>query len=208
MVTPTPCWPRWLVTVQRNLLFVCLFCPCPLNKPRTGFLDFFKIKFHVQVIESQSRVLMTTNKSLCIPQFPLGKIKELFAPGVIDTNALLVLANVIYFKASWEHKFEEQKTVQRDFKLNQVHLHSVNLDVLFPRYGEHCSKPNAEAQCPGLSCPASKVWVCWELTLPLRLGRGGRRAFHIKHNLYWKTCKTRSLQQLRVLLWWLAKRKR
>ncbi|KAM6373433.1 leukocyte elastase inhibitor-like [Alca torda] len=48
-----------------------------------------------------------------------GKIKELFAPGVIDTRALLVLVNVIYFKASWEYKFEEQKTVQRDFKLNQ-----------------------------------------------------------------------------------------
>ncbi|XP_032539610.1 serpin B12-like [Chiroxiphia lanceolata] len=48
-----------------------------------------------------------------------GKIKELFAPGVIDGHALLVLVNVIYFKASWEHKFEEQKTVQRDFKLNQ-----------------------------------------------------------------------------------------
>ncbi|KFP63411.1 Serpin B11 [Cariama cristata] len=48
-----------------------------------------------------------------------GKIKELFAPGMIDTHALLVLVNVIYFKASWEHKFEEQKTVQRDFKLNQ-----------------------------------------------------------------------------------------
>ncbi|XP_032847896.2 leukocyte elastase inhibitor isoform X3 [Tyto alba] len=48
-----------------------------------------------------------------------GKIKELFAPGVINAHALLVLVNVIYFKASWEHKFEEQKTVQRDFKLNQ-----------------------------------------------------------------------------------------
>ncbi|XP_066042949.1 serpin B12 isoform X3 [Chamaea fasciata] len=48
-----------------------------------------------------------------------GKIKELFAPGMIDVNALLVLVNVIYFKASWEHKFEEEKTVQRDFKLNQ-----------------------------------------------------------------------------------------
>uniref|UniRef100_A0A8C3LDD1 Serpin family B member 11 (gene/pseudogene) n=1 Tax=Chrysolophus pictus TaxID=9089 RepID=A0A8C3LDD1_CHRPC len=48
-----------------------------------------------------------------------GKIKELFAPGVIDSHAVLVLVNVIYFKASWEHKFEEKNTVQRDFKLNQ-----------------------------------------------------------------------------------------
>uniref|UniRef100_A0A8C2TZ68 Ovalbumin n=1 Tax=Coturnix japonica TaxID=93934 RepID=A0A8C2TZ68_COTJA len=50
-----------------------------------------------------------------------GKIKELFARGVINTDAILVLANAIYFKASWEHKFEEKNTVQRDFKLHQVH---------------------------------------------------------------------------------------
>ncbi|XP_009676348.1 serpin B12 [Struthio camelus] len=48
-----------------------------------------------------------------------GKIKELFAPGVIDSRAVLVLVNVIYFKASWEHKFEEKNTVERDFRLNQ-----------------------------------------------------------------------------------------
>uniref|UniRef100_A0A8C2U0E5 Serpin family B member 11 n=1 Tax=Coturnix japonica TaxID=93934 RepID=A0A8C2U0E5_COTJA len=48
-----------------------------------------------------------------------GKIKELFARGVINTDAILVLANAIYFKASWEHKFEEKNTVQRDFKLHQ-----------------------------------------------------------------------------------------
>uniref|UniRef100_A0A8B9SGD6 Serpin family B member 11 (gene/pseudogene) n=1 Tax=Anas platyrhynchos TaxID=8839 RepID=A0A8B9SGD6_ANAPL len=48
-----------------------------------------------------------------------GKIKELFASGMIDADAVLVLVNVIYFKASWEHKFEGKNTVQRDFKLNQ-----------------------------------------------------------------------------------------
>ncbi|EOA97659.1 Serpin B12, partial [Anas platyrhynchos] len=48
-----------------------------------------------------------------------GKIKELFASGMIDVDAVLVLVNVIYFKASWEHKFEGKNTVQRDFKLNQ-----------------------------------------------------------------------------------------
>lgn len=145
----------------------------------------------MQVVESQSGVLITTNKSLCIAQFPLGEIKELFAPGVIDTNALLVLANVIYFKASWEYKFEEQKTVQRDFKLNEVRLRSVNLDVVYPRCSEHCSKPNEEAQCPGLSCPASEVGVCWKLNLPLRWGRGGRRVFHIKQSLLEKHARLR-----------------
>lgn len=61
---------------------------------------------------------------------------------MIDGRALLVLVNAIYFKASWEHKFEEEKTVQRDFKLNQVHLHSVNLYIIHLRYCEHCSKHN------------------------------------------------------------------
>ncbi|XP_008941304.1 PREDICTED: leukocyte elastase inhibitor-like [Merops nubicus] len=56
-----------------------------------------------------------------------GKIKELFAPGVIDERALLVLASVIYFKAPWEHKFEEQKTVKRDFKLNQHEKKTVQM---------------------------------------------------------------------------------
>lgn len=85
---------------------------------------------------------MTANKYFCVSKFPLGKIKELFAPGVIDGHALLVLVNVIYFKASWERKFDEEKTVQRDFKLNQVHLHSVNLGIIHLRYCEHCSKYN------------------------------------------------------------------
>lgn len=80
-----------------------------------------------------------------IPKCPLGKIKELFAPGVINADAMLVLANVIYFKASWEHKFEEKKTVQRDFKLNQVHLHSVNLNIIYPRHCGHRSKRITEA---------------------------------------------------------------
>ncbi|XP_027637591.2 leukocyte elastase inhibitor [Falco peregrinus] len=56
-----------------------------------------------------------------------GKIKELFAPGVIDAHALLVLVNAIFFKASWEYKFEEQKTVQKDFKLNQNEKKSVQM---------------------------------------------------------------------------------
>lgn len=89
------------------------------------------------------------NKYLCFPKFPLGKIKELFASGMIDADAVLVLVNVIYFKASWEHKFEGKNTVQRDFKLNQVHLPPVNLNFIYPKYCEHCRKHNRETQRPG-----------------------------------------------------------
>uniref|UniRef100_A0A8C3SR55 Serpin family B member 11 n=1 Tax=Chelydra serpentina TaxID=8475 RepID=A0A8C3SR55_CHESE len=40
-----------------------------------------------------------------------GKIRELFVPGVIDSTAVLVLVNAIYFKANWEYKFEEKHTI-------------------------------------------------------------------------------------------------
>uniref|UniRef100_A0A8C3XQY0 Serpin family B member 11 n=2 Tax=Chelydra serpentina TaxID=8475 RepID=A0A8C3XQY0_CHESE len=48
-----------------------------------------------------------------------GKIRELFVPGVIDSTAVLVLVNAIYFKANWEYKFEEKHTMPRVFRINQ-----------------------------------------------------------------------------------------
>ena len=44
-----------------------------------------------------------------------GKITELFAPGVLPEDMLLVLANAIHFKADWASKFEGLATRESDF---------------------------------------------------------------------------------------------
>ncbi len=46
-----------------------------------------------------------------------SRIKDIIPPGVIDTMTRLVLANAIYFKATWEYKFEANSTTDRQFHL-------------------------------------------------------------------------------------------
>jgi serpin B len=47
-----------------------------------------------------------------------GKIKDLIPKGAIDQYTRLVLTNAIYFKGNWVKQFDEEDTVERDFKVN------------------------------------------------------------------------------------------
>jgi serpin B len=46
-----------------------------------------------------------------------GKITRLFADGDIDRSTALVLANAVYFKASWQTKFDPKLTTSGDFHI-------------------------------------------------------------------------------------------
>ncbi|KAK9145439.1 hypothetical protein Sjap_005342 [Stephania japonica] len=46
-----------------------------------------------------------------------GLIKELLPPGSVDSFTRLVLANALYFKGSWDEKFEASSTKEHDFHL-------------------------------------------------------------------------------------------
>uniref|UniRef100_A0A668AZ90 Serpin B6 n=1 Tax=Myripristis murdjan TaxID=586833 RepID=A0A668AZ90_9TELE len=48
------------------------------------------------------------------------KIKDLLAPGVVDSMTRLVLVNAIYFKGNWDRKFDADLTKDAQFKLNKV----------------------------------------------------------------------------------------
>ncbi|XP_076617522.1 leukocyte elastase inhibitor-like [Chaetodon auriga] len=48
-----------------------------------------------------------------------GKIKDILTQGVVDSMTRLVLVNAIYFKGNWNKKFEEESTVDAQFRVNK-----------------------------------------------------------------------------------------
>ncbi|XP_076617112.1 leukocyte elastase inhibitor-like isoform X1 [Chaetodon auriga] len=48
-----------------------------------------------------------------------GKIKEVLTQGVVDSLTRLVLVNAIYFKGSWNKRFQESATRDAQFRVNQ-----------------------------------------------------------------------------------------
>jgi len=47
------------------------------------------------------------------------KIKELFKPGVLNTNSRLVLTNAIYFLGNWDQPFDEKATHEGEFQVSK-----------------------------------------------------------------------------------------
>lgn len=50
----------------------------------------------------------------------IEKIKNLLGEGDVDALSRLVLVNAIYFKGSWERKFQVERTSEEAFRLNKV----------------------------------------------------------------------------------------
>ena len=63
--------------------------------------------------EAPSQARQTINQ--WVSEQTAGKIEELLPEGAIDRLTRLVLTNAIYFKAAWEHPFEEVQTQDAPF---------------------------------------------------------------------------------------------
>eukprot|EP00062_Callorhinchus_milii_P002048 gi/632937991/ref/XP_007901848.1/ PREDICTED: leukocyte elastase inhibitor-like [Callorhinchus milii] len=56
-----------------------------------------------------------------------GKISNLLSPGTITDLTKLVLVNAVYFKGSWEQKFQENDTYKKPFRLSKSKSKTVNM---------------------------------------------------------------------------------
>jgi serpin B len=63
-----------------------------------------------------------------------GRIKDIIPPGTLDSLTRLVLANAIYFKATWEYTFDAKKTSSQPFQLLSGEM--VNVPMMKMKYGE------------------------------------------------------------------------
>uniref|UniRef100_A0A668AXW2 Serpin B6 n=1 Tax=Myripristis murdjan TaxID=586833 RepID=A0A668AXW2_9TELE len=66
------------------------------------------------------------------------KIKDLLAPGVVDSMTRLVLVNAIYFKGNWDRKFDADLTKDAQFKLNKVTLLLLHQSTFSVTVKTHC----------------------------------------------------------------------
>ncbi|GLG98763.1 Serine protease inhibitor 77Ba [Gryllus bimaculatus] len=62
-------------------------------------------------------------------QYTEGRIKELFEPGIITEETVLVLANAIYFKAGWFKPFQTEDTRLQPFYVSDRSL--INVPTMF-----------------------------------------------------------------------------
>ncbi len=54
-----------------------------------------------------------------VEEYTNDRIKDLFAPGILNSETRLVLVNAIYFKADWKTPFKKEATTNEDFRLKE-----------------------------------------------------------------------------------------
>ncbi|XP_055964491.1 serpin B6-like [Sorex fumeus] len=55
------------------------------------------------------------------------KIKNLLAPGAVDSLTALILVNAIYFKGNWEKQFQKENTQEKPFKVSKTETKPVQM---------------------------------------------------------------------------------
>uniref|UniRef100_A0A914D8G7 Serpin domain-containing protein n=1 Tax=Acrobeloides nanus TaxID=290746 RepID=A0A914D8G7_9BILA len=91
-----------------------------------------------------------------IEQATRGKIKDLIPSNAINDLTRMILTNAIYFKGTWEYKFEKKQTVPKTFYLSENREQQVSMMKIikpFPYYEDN------QVQVLGLPYKSQEVFL-------------------------------------------------
>ncbi|XP_064481713.1 leukocyte elastase inhibitor-like [Ornithodoros turicata] len=98
-----------------------------------------------------------------VEQVTNDKIKDLLAPGTVDQLTLLVLVNAVYFKGTWQTRFEEHATSLMDFY--ETSSTAKKVDMMFQK-GNFRMGYNEELKVTTLELPYSGDEASMVILLP------------------------------------------
>lgn len=78
------------------------------------------------------------------------KIRDMLSPGTIDEDTIMVLANAIYFKGTWDRPFSSNNTNTGDFAVGPNDL--IKVDMMNGKF-RVASGVNTELDCKVLQLP-------------------------------------------------------
>ncbi|CAL9095850.1 unnamed protein product [Musa textilis] len=87
-----------------------------------------------KIVDFQTKAVEVTNEvNSWVENITAGLIKELLPSGSVDNNTRLVLGNALYFKGSWNEKFDSSQTNDSEFHL----LNGTSVQVPFMSSKKH-----------------------------------------------------------------------
>ncbi|TFK12380.1 Ovalbumin [Platysternon megacephalum] len=101
--------------------------------------------------------------NLWVETFTNGKIKDLFAPGTLSAQTMLVLVNAVYFKGQWAVEFKKENTEERPFQINETT--SIPVQMMY-RKGEYKIATIEEHDCQVLELPYKDGDLSMYILLP------------------------------------------
>uniref|UniRef100_A0A3B4TLT8 Leukocyte elastase inhibitor n=1 Tax=Seriola dumerili TaxID=41447 RepID=A0A3B4TLT8_SERDU len=113
-----------------------------------GFLAETKKHYHAELesvnFQSSSEDIRVKINSW-VEEQTQGKIKDLLAQHIVDGLSKLVLVNAIYFKGNWNKRFEEDSTVDAQFRINKNDTKPVRMMCQKSNFS-HATIPEANFQ--------------------------------------------------------------